>query len=141
MAKLDDISAKALKRHLHDVDDAKAAKRLMVALSYKDGETVSELSERFDIPVSTIYHWLDRFENREIVDAIGDDSRPGRPKKLDEQTLDQFLADLGESPAEFGYDDDVWSVELAREHLAAVHGVEYSLGHVRRILGRSGRSE
>lgn len=82
MRKLDGLPADHLRAALDEAQDAKAAKRLMVALAYKDGVGVDTISERYGIPQSTIYYWLDRLENRPTADALRDGPRPGRPPKL-----------------------------------------------------------
>ncbi|WP_340100313.1 helix-turn-helix domain-containing protein [Salinibaculum salinum] len=135
MSKLDGVSADALRDRLDDVESAKAAKRLMVALAYLDGVSVSELSDRYGVPASTLYYWLDRFEERSLDDAIEDQQRPGRPSKLDADERAAFETALRQSPRDVGYDADAWSPELAQQHLDETFGVSYSLGHIRHYFG------
>lgn len=141
MGKLDDVPAERLRRQLAEATEAKAVKRLMVALSYKDGEPVDELGDRFGIPTSTIYYWLDRLENRPIEDALEDEKRPGRPRKLDGDARESLKTDLERSPDAFGHEGDEWTPELVRAHLEAEYGVSYSVGHVRRLLRRLRETE
>lgn len=136
MGKLDGVSAERLRRRLAEATEPKSVKRLMVALSYKDGERVEALSERFDIPKSTIYYWLDRFEDRPIEDALRDETRPGRPSKLDDGDREALRADLDRPPEAFGYDGEEWTPELVATHLEAEYDTSYSVGHVRRLLRR-----
>lgn len=131
---MDKLDGEALRNRLATTDDAKAVRRLMVALAYKDGEPVAALSERYGIPKSTIYHWLDRFESRSMGRALEDDSRPGRPRELTDRERRALARDLEGSPERRGYDAAAWSPRLVRRHIAATYGVEYSLGHVRRLL-------
>ncbi|MFC6906487.1 helix-turn-helix domain-containing protein [Halalkalicoccus tibetensis] len=134
MGKLDGIAAADLRAALADATDHKAVRRLMVALAYEDGEPVDRLSDRYGIPRSTLYYWLDRFEERGIDGALADEPRPGRPPKLDEDARDGLNADLDAQPAEFGYEAAGWTPDLVRRHLEREYGVEYSTGHVRRLL-------
>lgn len=134
MNKLEDVDAAALRQALSEVESAKAAKRLMVALAYKDGVPVSALADRYDIPRSTLYYWLDRFEGRSIADAIEDESRPGRPPKLSDTGRRRLRNTLDRTPAEFGYGATQWTPELVTEHIEEAFGVSYSEGHVRRLL-------
>lgn len=134
MTKLADISADQLREELAAATDPKAVKRLMIALSYKNGESVDELSDRFGIPASTVYYWLDRFEERPVGEAIADESRPGRPAKLDETQRQDLVSDLNQPPGEFDYESADWTPELVRIHLEDTYDVIYSLGHVRRLL-------
>lgn len=60
MPKLSTVAVDDLQATLEQVSAGKAAKRLMIALAYKDGVSVETLSERYAIPRSTVYYWLDR---------------------------------------------------------------------------------
>jgi transposase len=94
MNKLEDVDAGALRDALGKASSAKAAKRLMIALAYADGVRVETLSERYDIPRATVYSWLDRFEHQSISEAITDESRPGRPSKLNASQREHLSGDL-----------------------------------------------
>ncbi|EMA51233.1 helix-turn-helix domain-containing protein [Halococcus thailandensis] len=137
MDKLADVDIEALQAAFADASESKAVKRLMVALAYADGVSVETVSERYDIPRATIYSWLDRFEQQSIAEAITDDSRPGRPAKLDPSQRRQLAADLARSPAELGYDSAEWTPERAQKHIEREYDISYSLGHVRRLLRES----
>lgn len=134
MNKLADVDTDALQAALATASSPKATKRLMIALAYADGVRVETLSERYDIPRATVYSWLDRFEHQPISDATEDESRPGRPSKLDTSQREQLSDDLSNPPAERGYDATKWTPELAQNHIEQTYGVAYSLGHVRRLL-------
>lgn len=134
MNKLEDVDPDALRTVLADADDAKTAKRLMIALAYRDGTPVETLSERYGIPKSTIYYWLDRFEERPIPEAIEDEVRPGRPSKLDDDERDQLARAVGQSPSEHGLEDGEWTPEALQTFIEREFDVAYSLGHVRRLL-------
>ncbi|MDL5360775.1 helix-turn-helix domain-containing protein [Halalkalicoccus sp. NIPERK01] len=134
MGKLDGVSADDLREALSRTGDHKAVRRLMVALAYKDGDSVDRLCRLYGIPKSTLYYWLDRFDTRGIDGALEDESRPGRPPKLDESARESLADDLAHSPAECGYESEEWTPELVGEHVEREYGVEYSTGHVRRLL-------
>lgn len=133
MGKLSTVSVDDLHVALECVSTGKGAKRLMVALAYKDGVLVETLSERYDIPRSTVYYWLDRFEELSIDEAIEDEDRPGRPPALRDDEREQLQAELAQSPDNFGFDATTWSTELVRDHIENQYGVTYSYGHVRRL--------
>lgn len=134
MNKLDDVDPDALRAALDDADDAKTAKRLMIALAYRDGAAVGTLSERYGIPKSTIYYWLDRFEERSIADAIEDEDRPGRPSKLDDDERERLARAVERAPSEHGLEDGEWTPETLQTFIEREFDVTYSLGHVRRLL-------
>lgn len=134
MVDLADVSRRRLQEALADASDATAAKRLMAALAYTDGVDGTTFAARYGVPPSTVYAWLERFEQRPVEAAMRDDSRPGRPRKLTDDQREQVRADLREPPATFGYDASAWRPPVVREHLAAAYDVDYSTAHVRRLL-------
>jgi transposase len=134
MGKLDDVDADDLRAALADAETAKAAKRLMVALSYLDGDSADDVAARFGVPRSTVYYWLDRFESEPIEEAVRDDDRPGRPSKLRDGERRLLRAHLRHDPGTFGLDADEWTAGVVRDHIEAAFGVSYSEGHVRRLL-------
>lgn len=135
MGKLDDVATDRLREQLTETADAKPAKRVMVALAYKDGVDVTTLSDRYGIPESTVYAWLDRFEKRSLPDAVSDDDRPGRPSKLTGDEREALEAALREPPSAAGYDDEAWTATLVQRYLDAEFAVSYSLGHIRDEFG------
>lgn len=134
MGKLSDVDPDELREALGSVTEAKPAKRLMVALCYLDGESVATLTERFGLPRSTVYYWLDRLESQPLEQALYDDERPGRPPKLDGDQRAALAADVADGPGAYGYGAEEWTPELVRSHIAEEFDVEYSEGHVRRLL-------
>lgn len=138
MAELDGVTASALREALETAEDPKAVKRLMVALAYLDDVPVATIVERYGIPQSTVYSWLDRFEERPLFDALHDDHRPGRPPELDTDQRATLAAHLAEAPAEFGFEGDTWTPELVRDHVERTFGTRYSVGHARRLLSEFG---
>ena len=131
MNKLDDVDPTVLRDVLADTDDAKATKRLVVALVYIDGVAVDELSDRYGIPRSTVYYWLSRFEDRPVREAITDEDRPGRPVELDRSVLDDLVAT---PPREYGVEREEWSPAALKAVLEREFDVSYSEGHTRRLL-------
>lgn len=140
MGTLSGLTKEQLRAALDEVDGKKPTQRLMIALAYVDGESVSTLSDRYGIPASTIYYWLDRFDERPLEQALVDDDRPGRPRKLNADERAALEADLQSPPDAFGFDDAHWTPEVLREHVEQQYDVTYSLGHVRRLLREELRS-
>ncbi|USZ69960.1 helix-turn-helix domain-containing protein (plasmid) [Halorussus salilacus] len=141
MDKLDGVSRASLRAELDAVESAKAAKRLMVALAYKDGVPVSTLSERYGIPESTLYYWLDRFAAESVSAAVEDGDRPGRPSELDDADREAVFGALADSPEAYGFDAASWTPELVRDLIEREYGVSYSLGHVRRLIREADAEE
>lgn len=136
--KLADTPAAELRAHVTVDRQSKPVWRLVAAVEYKDGLSPAEFEAKYGIPADTVYTWLDRFEEQGVAAALYDKPRPGRPPKLGEAAWDRFLDHLRRPPGEFGYEAAAWSTNLARRHLGAEFGVDYSARHVRRLLDRAG---
>lgn len=133
MGKLENVSSETLRSALADAETAKAAKRLVVALAYKDGVDVTVIAARYGVPQSTIYYWLDRFDEQPLAEALEDEPRPGRPPKLsDEQrrTVESWLQSPSEALDEAN--GESWTAERLRDRISEEFGVEYSVPHVSR---------
>ena len=128
------MSTDRLRELLADAESVKAAKRLMVALAYKDGVSVNELTERYGFAQSTIYYWLDRLDTEQIEDALRDAPKPGRPPKPSETERKQVATWLENSPAALGHDAESWNAALLRDRIAEEFGVNYSTAHVGRTF-------
>jgi predicted DNA-binding protein YlxM (UPF0122 family) len=81
---LDEISVDELQDALDDVDGKKPTQCLLISIAYKNGVTLTELAEWYDVQRRTIYSWLTRLigiESRE--QAVSCDSKIG--EKMSEQ--------------------------------------------------------
>jgi transposase len=134
MSKLSDVDPAKLRSRLDDAESPKAAKRLIVALAYLDGVPVDDISDRYGFPRSTIYSWLDRFEQRGVDGALADDPRPGRPRDLPDDDFEALASAVTNPPREVGFDAEEWTPELLVRYVRESFGVSYSPGHARRLL-------
>ena len=134
MTKLEDISTDQLKSRLETVNDAKAAKRLMIAIAYKDGEKVKTLAARYGIPQSTIYYWLDRFEGQSLAEALEDEPKPGRPPKLAPEQRAEVESWLEQAPASSDANEEEWTAERLKQRIREEFDIEYSVPHVHRTF-------
>jgi transposase len=138
---LDDISVEELQDALDNVDGKKPTQRLLAAIAYKNGVAQTELAEWCDIQRRTIYSWLKRLDTDESLEqAVSDDKRTGRKRKLSESQQEDFEEAVHESPKEVGIDAPAWTPALAQEYLEDMYGVEYSLPSCRRLLKEAGLS-
>lgn len=134
MSKLENTSIDDLRAALSRVEEAKAAIRLMTAIAYKDGVPVATVSERYGIPRSTVYYWLDRVEAQPLDDALTDQPRPGRPPALSAEERETVESWLAASPDAHGLDAEEWTPKLLRDYVQSTFGIDYSTGHIRRVF-------
>lgn len=139
--KIPDLTVDELQSKLADTeDDGKAVKRLMVAIAYKQGQSPADIQETFGISTKNVYQWLDRFEERELDEALHDEPKPGRPSKLSDEQLDELESVLDKSPEDVGYDVQAWSPKFVQHWLKTRFDVEYTERHIRRLMHNAGLS-
>lgn len=134
MTKLEAVGDKQLRAALETAETARATKRLIVALAYKDGVHVQTIASRYGIPQSTIYYWLDLFEQQPLDQALAVESRPGRPPKISAEERAIVNEWLGTPPEEHGIDADAWTAEHLQEQISSRFDVEYSIPHLKRTF-------
>ena len=138
-AKIPETSLEELKDYLvEEDDDGKAVKRLFTAIAYKHGQSPAEIENRYGIPRQNVYQWLNRIEERGLPEALYDEPKPGRPPRLTDEQVEKLEAVLRDSPTTVGYDAETWEPTLVRHWLNEQFDVEYTLRHVRRLMGKAG---
>jgi len=141
MNHLDEIAVEELQDALDNVDGKKPTQRLLAAIAYKNGVSQTELAEWYDVQRRTVYSWLKRLDIDESLEqAVSDDKRTGRKRKLSESQQEKFEATVHDSPQEVGIDAPAWTPALVQEFLEETYGVEYSLPSCRRLLKEAGLS-
>jgi transposase len=138
---LDELSVEELQDALDNVDGTKPAQRLLAAIAYKNGVTQTELAEWYDVQRRTIHSWLTRLDTDESIEqAIRDNKRTGRKRKLSEEQQEEFEAAVHDPPEEVGIDAPAWTPALVQQFLEESYGVEYSIPSCRRLLKEAGLS-
>jgi transposase len=102
---LDEIPVEDLQGALDNVEGNKPTQRLLAAIAYKNGVTQTELAEWYGTGRRTIYSWLMRLDTDEPLDqAVVDDKRTGRKRKLSDEQQEEFEQTVHEPPEAVGYD-------------------------------------
>lgn len=140
MDRLDHITNEDLWELLDEIEGRTETQRVLTAIAYKQGDPTSRLAKRHNVSQQTIRNWLSRFEDRPLHDAPFDEHRTGRPRKLTAEEQQQLFAELQDSPQEAGFEQQAWFPRLVYHHLQSEYGVEYSLRHIRRLMGEAGLS-
>jgi len=141
MDHIEEISLDELHNALQTVDGKRPTERLLAAIAYKNGITQTELAEWHDTGRRTIYSWLMRLDtNDPLEEAVIDDQRSGRNRKLSDEQLELFRETVRESPQKVGYDEPAWTTSLVRHHLKQTYDVQYSIPSCRRLLKEAGLS-
>lgn len=138
MTYLDSVSMTGLHRALETVEGRTPTLRVVVAINYKRGVSPTALAEWYDLSRTTVYHWLERLErlaDEPVADVVYDADRPGRPPKLTPTQRERLSRDLASSPRSAGFEADEWTPELLGRHVRDRYDTDYSLRHLRDLLG------
>jgi transposase len=139
MDHLENISVEALQDALDSAEGTKPAERLVAAIAYKNGVTQTELAEWYGVQRRTVYSWLERLDTDEPLEqAVSDDKRTGRKRKLSDSQQESFEAVVQNPPAEVGVDAPAWTPALVQQYLEETYDVEYSVPSCRRLLREAG---
>jgi transposase len=138
MEHIETIPGDELRAALDNVDGKKPAQRLITAIAYKNGVTQTELAGWYGVERRTIYSWLKRLDRDSLERSATDAHRPGRPRKLSENELEELGQRLRRPPTEAGYDRTTWTPELVRRHLGKTYDVAYSVPSCRRLMKEAG---
>ncbi len=141
MDHLNEITVEELQDALNKVEEKKPTQRLLALIAYKNGVTQTELAEWYDVQRRTIYSWLKRLDTNESLEqAVSDDNRSGRKRKLSQSQQKEFEETVHDPPEEVGIDAPAWTPALVQEYLEETYGVEYSIPSCRRLLKEAGLS-
>lgn len=140
MGRLDDITLEELHEVREQTEGEIPRERVLAAIGRKQGDQLDTLAERHGVVEKTIRNWLDRFEEKSIEEAPYDDTRAGRPSKLDDKQREALFEQLRKSPTEFGYEQQAWSTQLFLHHVKEEYDVDYSKGNARKLMEQAGLS-
>lgn len=138
MGHLHDVTGDDLRQLLDDVEGKTPALRLVAAIAYLNGVPQSELADWLGVERKTIYNWLTRLDRQELAEAVRDEERPGRPRKLTESQFEALEALLERSPTTIGYEAPGWTTALVQTVIRERFGVDYSRASCRRLMREAG---
>jgi transposase len=88
----------------------------------------------------TIYSWLKRLETEPLEQAVQDDHRSERPRKLTEEQQKQLEQTLQQPSTESEVDAPASTPALLKDFLEETFDVDYSIPSCRRLMKEAGLS-
>jgi transposase len=129
-----------LERLARSTADADQLRRVNALLALADGQGASAVARAQRIGRSTIYEWVDRFDEhrrRDLHAATTTRTAPGRARDLRDRVRDRVAELLELPPGRFGHRHTNWTTELLIGQLGR-EGIEASDSTVRRALHEAG---
>ena len=95
------------------------------------------LARMFVVDETTIYNWHKRWR-AEGMEGLANQPRSGRPAKADDHYCHLLEQTLEHTPADYGYDFAIWTVERLAVHLRQETGIELSGERLRVLMSQRG---
>ena len=124
----DEINAKPEGRFYH---------RIHLILLMAQGMTCEAVARLYKRPLRTVQRWVKEL-NDSGLDALRDESRSGRPTRLNANQIAELKDDLAGSPQRFSFSQGFWDGPLLAHHIETKYGIKLSVRQCQRIFRRLG---
>lgn len=139
MGSLKETSRESLLSKFKEIRD-RPTERLMAGILYKQGFSAPKIADWFDRDSTTLYRWFDLFENNSLDDAIYDDNREGRSKKLPEEKFPELEKKLKKGAEEYGFTGQIWTGPRIAQVIEEEFGISVAAKTARRYVKQFGWS-
>lgn len=127
----------AIQNALSETEEAKYYHRLALVMLAINGMPVKEIASLYNESPTTISYWTKKVVEQG-VDSLRSGAHTGRPSRLSAQQLQQLDDDLQKTPADFGYDLNLWDGLVLSTHLQEHYAIDIQVRQCQRILRQLG---
>jgi transposase len=106
----------ALQDEIRRSSDSRYDHRLHGILLVAQGMSGREVARMLGDAPRTVAYWVRRFEERGLA-GLMDIDRPGRPRRLTDDQMDEIASALRKSPADFGLLGGLWDGKTLSEFI------------------------
>jgi transposase len=130
---LDDEELASIEQVIHDSKNVRVVKRATGLRLLHRGHPPAEVAAMLMVSLATVHNWHHRFHTHGIA-GLEDAPKSGRPRVADEEYCRVLEEALEASPAVYGYDFAIWTIDRLREYLEAKTGKQLSRERFRALL-------
>ena len=123
----------ALQDEIRRSSEARYDHRLHSVLLVAQGMNCREVAELLGDAPRTVEYWVNRFLE-DGLSGLVDADRPGRPRKLKPEQIEQIGQDLRLEPKAVGLEGNVWDGKTLSEHIAKKYQIELSVRQCQRLF-------
>jgi transposase len=127
----------ALQDEIRRSDEARYDHRLHAILLVAQGMTCPETAKALGDSTRTVQYWVHRFEEEGFA-GLADADRPGRPKRLKEDQLNEIDNALRQSPLDFGLNTNTWDGKALSTFIKNQFDVELGVRQCQRLFRQLG---
>jgi len=113
--------------------EARYDHRLHAILLVAQGLSCRKVSELLGDSPRIVAYWVNRFETEGLA-GLADADRPGRPRRLDEQQIEQIQGALRSSPADYGLTANLWDGKLLSHFVEQQLGIHLGVRQCQRLF-------
>ena len=128
-----------IKMEISMVKDGRYVHRMDALLLIALGHNAYEVAEMYGHSPRSLHEWIKGVKEHGI-EYLKDDPKPGRPRKIDNETASKLKQDIMRSPSELGYNQARWDGKLLSEHLKKVYKIELKVRRCQELFHELGFS-
>ena len=135
--KLSGRAREVLKEVARSSEDGRAVRRAQGLLWLDRGESVREVAQRLGVSRQMLYVLVERYKARRelsVAQRVMDGLHSGRPSDRRSMVSSELGVLLAQSPLEYGYRAQSWTVGMLKAQVEQKHPVEVSEDTVQRAL-------
>ena len=127
----------ALQDEIRRSQEARYDHRLHAVLLVAQGVTSPEAAILLGDSPRTVQYWVRRFEDEGFA-GLADADRPGRPRKLNEQQLEEVGKALRKSPENYSLGTNTWDGKTLSAFLRQQYHVDLGVRQCQRLFRQLG---
>jgi transposase len=123
----------ALQDEIRRSQEARYNHRLHAVLLVAQGVSCTKAASLLGDSPRTVQYWVNRFEEEGFA-GLADADRPGRPKKLSEQQLEQLAQVIRGSPRDAGMNTNIWDGKTLSAFIKRQYGIDLGVRQCQRLF-------
>jgi transposase len=127
----------ALQDEIRRSDESRYDHRLHGMLLVAQGMSCTEVARLLGDAPRTVAYWVRRFEDEGLA-GLCEGDRPGRPRRLSKEQLDQVGDALRRNPTDFGLSVNLWDGKTLSEFLTKEWGITLGVRQSQRLFRQLG---
>ena len=127
----------ALQDEIRRTEESRYDHRLHGVLLVAQGLSCREVARLLGDAPRTVAYWVRRFEEEGLA-GLAEGERPGRPRRLSKEQLEEVSGALRKSPVDFGLSVNLWDGKTLSEFVAKRWGITLGVRQSQRLFRQLG---
>lgn len=132
-----EIVVLALQDEIRRSEESRYDHRLHGVLMVAQGLTCTEVANLLGDAPRTVAYWVQRFEEEGLA-GLAEGDRPGRPRRLKPEQLEQIGAAIRGSPVDWGLNNNLWDGKTLSEFIFREWKITLGVRQCQRLFKKLG---